>query len=70
MLLFEDYEVKFLRVDPYAPPPMPPRVGELEKRGVYHDTAVRAGCSRKGPWRMSRVKWVMAACTVALAYHF
>ena len=37
------------------------RVRELEKRGVYHDNAVRAGCSRKGPWRMSRVKWVIIA---------
>jgi RNA-directed DNA polymerase len=37
------------------------RIRELKRRGVYHDTAVRAGCSRKGPWRMSRVKWVMIA---------
>jgi RNA-directed DNA polymerase len=37
------------------------RIRELETRGVYHDTAVRAGCSRKGAWRMSRVKWVVIA---------
>ncbi len=37
------------------------RVRELEKRGIYHDYAVRTGCSRKGAWRMSRVKWVVVA---------
>jgi RNA-directed DNA polymerase len=37
------------------------RIRELKKRGVNHDDAVRAGCSRKGPWRMSRVKWVIMA---------
>ena len=37
------------------------RIRELKKRGISHDDAVRAGCSRKGPWRMSRVKWVVMA---------
>lgn len=37
------------------------RIRELEKRGIRHDDAVRVGCSRKGPWRMSRVKWVVMA---------
>jgi RNA-directed DNA polymerase len=34
------------------------RVGELLKRGVSRDYAVTTGCARKGPWRMSKVKWV------------
>jgi len=34
------------------------RVGELKKRGVTHEAALRAGCARKGPWRMSATKWV------------
>jgi RNA-directed DNA polymerase len=37
------------------------RVGELLKRGVSRNYAVTTGCSRKGPWRMSRVKWVHIA---------
>lgn len=37
------------------------RVKELKKRGVYHDTAVTTGNSRKGSWRMSKVKWVIIA---------
>jgi len=37
------------------------RIRELKKRGINHDAAVRAGCARKGPWRMSRVKWVVMA---------
>ena len=37
------------------------RIRELMKRGIRHEDAVRAGCSRKGPWRMSRVKWVIMA---------
>jgi group II intron reverse transcriptase/maturase len=37
------------------------RIRELKKRGIKHDDALRAGCSRKGPWRMSRVKWVVMA---------
>jgi RNA-directed DNA polymerase len=37
------------------------RVGELLKRGVFRDYAVTTGCSRKGPWRMSKVKWVNIA---------
>jgi len=37
------------------------RVSELLKRGVYRDRAVTTGCARKGPWRMSKVKWVQIA---------
>ena len=37
------------------------RVGELLKRGVSRDYAVTTGCARKGPWRMSKVKWVHIA---------
>lgn len=37
------------------------RVGELLKRGVFRDYAVTTGCARKGPWRMSKVKWVHIA---------
>ena len=37
------------------------RVRELKKRGISHSTAVPVGCSRKGPWRMSKVKWVAFA---------
>ena len=37
------------------------RVGELLKRGVSRDYAITTGCSRKGPWRMSKVKWVHIA---------
>ena len=37
------------------------RVRELEKRGVYHNSAVSTGNARKGSWRMSRVKWVIIA---------
>ncbi len=37
------------------------RVGELLKRGVSRNYAVTTGCSRKGPWRMSKVKWVNIA---------
>ena len=37
------------------------RVGELLKRGVHRDFAVTTGCSQKGPWRMSIVKWVHIA---------
>lgn len=37
------------------------RVSELLKRGVRKDEAVTTGCARKGPWRMSRVKWVQIA---------
>lgn len=37
------------------------RIRNLKKRGIPHDIAVRVGCSRKGPWRMSRVKWVVMA---------
>ena len=37
------------------------RVRELHKRGISKHWALRAGCSRKGAWRMSQVKWVMIA---------
>jgi len=37
------------------------RIRELKKRGISHAVAVRTGCGRKGPWRMSRVKWVVVA---------
>jgi RNA-directed DNA polymerase len=37
------------------------RVKELKKRGICHRQAVFTGCSRKGPWRMSKVKWVAFA---------
>jgi RNA-directed DNA polymerase len=37
------------------------RVGQLLKRGVSKSKAVTTGCARKGPWRMSRVKWVVIA---------
>jgi group II intron reverse transcriptase/maturase len=37
------------------------RISELLKRGVSRDFAVTTGCARKGPWRMSKVKWVNIA---------
>ena len=37
------------------------RVKELKKRGIYHRHAVLTGNARKGPWRMSKVKWVVIA---------
>jgi len=37
------------------------RIRELKKRGISHSTAVPVGCSRKGPRRMSKVKWVAFA---------
>ena len=37
------------------------RVGELLKRGVFRSQALTTGCARKGPWRMSKVKWVQIA---------
>ena len=37
------------------------RVRNLKKRGIYHRQAVTTGNARKGPWRMSRVKWVVIA---------
>jgi RNA-directed DNA polymerase len=37
------------------------RVGELLKRGVSRSYAITTGCARKGPWRMSKVKWVQIA---------
>ncbi len=37
------------------------RVRKLLARGVSRPYAVTTGCSRKGPWRMSGVKWVNIA---------
>jgi len=37
------------------------RVTHLLARGVSRQFAVTTGCSRKGPWRMSRVYWVVLA---------
>jgi len=37
------------------------RVRELLKRGISRDFALTTGCARKGPWRMSKVKWVNIA---------
>lgn len=37
------------------------RVRELKKRKIPHLRALFTGCSRKGPWRMSKVKWVAFA---------
>ena len=37
------------------------RVRELLKRGVTRKYALTTGCARKGPWRMSAVKWVQIA---------
>ena len=34
------------------------RVRELLKRGMARAYALTTGCARKGPWRMSKVKWV------------
>ena len=41
------------------------RIRELMKRGISKNDAVRVGCARKGPWRMSRVKWVVMALSNA-----
>ena len=37
------------------------RVRELLKRGISRGYALTTGCARKGPWRMSTVKWVHIA---------
>jgi RNA-directed DNA polymerase len=37
------------------------RVSQLMKRNVYRIQALTTGCSRKGPWPMSKVKWVNIA---------
>jgi len=37
------------------------RVRELMKRGMARAYALTTGCARKGPWRMSKVKWVQIA---------
>jgi RNA-directed DNA polymerase len=36
-------------------------VRELRKRGISLKCALTTGCARKGPWRMSTVKWVVIA---------
>jgi len=37
------------------------RVKELKRLGISHLKALLTGCSRKGAWRMSKVKWVVIA---------
>ena len=37
------------------------RIAELMARGISKAFAVPVGASRKGPWRMSQVKWVVFA---------
>ena len=37
------------------------RVRKLHARGISKEAALKTGCSRKGAWRMSQVKWVMIA---------
>jgi len=37
------------------------RVSQLLKRGISRNFALTTGCARKGPWRMSKVKWVSIA---------
>ena len=37
------------------------RVRELKRLGISHLKALLTGCSRKGPWRLSKVKWVVIA---------
>ena len=37
------------------------RVRELLKRCITRNFALTTGCARKGPWRMSKVKWVQIA---------
>ena len=37
------------------------RVRGFPKRGVARAYALTTGCARKGPWRMSKVKWVQIA---------
>jgi len=41
------------------------RIRNLEKLGIPHEIAVFVGCARKGPWRMSKVKWVVFAMPTA-----
>jgi len=38
---------------------------ENKKRGIHHLNALLTKCSRKGAWRMSKVKWVVIAMTNA-----
>ena len=37
------------------------RVRELLKRCITRNFALTTGCARKGPWRMSKGKWVRIA---------
>lgn len=37
------------------------RVRELIKRGIPRAEALPTGCAQKGPWRMSKAKWVLIA---------
>ena len=37
------------------------RVRNLKKLGLSHNDAMRTGNSRKGPWRMGKVKWIVIA---------
>ena len=37
------------------------RIANLIARGIPRAFAVPVGASRKGPWRMSQVKWVVFA---------
>ena len=37
------------------------RIAELVRRGIHPDDAGPVGASRKGPWRLSKVKWVVFA---------
>ena len=37
------------------------RVRELHRRGISKMTALKTGCSRKGAWRLSKVKWMQIA---------
>ena len=46
------------------------RVKELRKRGISRLYALTAGCARKGPWRMSKVKWGQIALPVAYFQSF
>ncbi len=45
-------------------------VKELKKQGSYHLHALLTGCSRKGAWRMNKVKWVVIAMPNAYSEQF
>jgi RNA-directed DNA polymerase len=46
------------------------RVSELKKRGISYYWALRVGCSRKGPWRLSKNKYVSIALPDRLFQRF